>query len=83
MSSASAAFSTQVSNLVVKSTTFESRLTDRDRVVAAVERGPRDSQGNKLFTNEELDWFARYSYNLGLKYMGSWELRCCIQILTA
>lgn len=53
-----------------------------DKVVDAVKRDPRDASGSKLFSVEELDWFARNAYNLGLKHLDRWSLGHCIQILT-
>ncbi|KAL7624283.1 sporulation-specific protein 22 [Parahypoxylon ruwenzoriense] len=56
-------------------------------VVTAIQRDPRDDQGNKLFTVEELDWFCKNAYNLGLKNIHGWQLRqstrifqCCLSI---
>ncbi|KAI0484299.1 meiosis protein SPO22/ZIP4 like-domain-containing protein [Xylariaceae sp. FL0804] len=57
-------------------------------VVVAIQRDLRDADGNKLFTIDELDWFCKNAYNLGLKNMATWEarqvirmLRCCLAII--
>lgn len=44
-------------------------------VVAAIQRDPRDEQGHKLFTVEELDWFCKNAYNLSLKNIHVWQPR--------
>ncbi|KAI0142464.1 SPO22-domain-containing protein [Hypoxylon sp. NC0597] len=58
-------------------------------VVTAIQRDPRDKQGNKLFTVQELDWFCKNSYNLGLKNIRIWQsrqsiriLQCCLSIMS-
>ncbi|XXG97783.1 hypothetical protein Hte_004096 [Hypoxylon texense] len=58
-------------------------------VVTAIRRDPRDNQGNKLFTVEELNWFSKNSYNLAVKNMRIWHLRqtirifqCCLSIIS-
>ncbi|KAI2632325.1 meiosis protein SPO22/ZIP4 like-domain-containing protein [Hypoxylon sp. NC1633] len=50
-------------------------------VVTAIQRDPRDDQGNKLFAVEELDWFCKNAYNLSLKNIHAWQLRQTIRIL--
>ncbi|KAF4589779.1 TPR-like protein [Ophiocordyceps camponoti-floridani] len=35
---------------------------------------PRDSEGKKVFTVSELDWFRKNAYNLGVKKCDSWPL---------
>lgn len=60
-----------------------SQLMCLNKAVEAIEREPRDANGNKLFSIDELDWFARNAYNLGLKHLDSWDLRHSIHILTA
>ncbi|KAI1139503.1 SPO22-domain-containing protein [Hypoxylon sp. FL0543] len=58
-------------------------------VVAAIGRDPRDKQGKKLFTVQELDWFCKNTYNLGLKNIRIWQpkqslriFRCCLSIIS-
>ncbi|KAI4860640.1 SPO22-domain-containing protein [Hypoxylon rubiginosum] len=58
-------------------------------VVTAIQRDPRDGQGNKLFTVEELNWFSKNSYNLAVKNLRVWHLRqtirifqCCLSIIS-
>ncbi|KAI1210703.1 SPO22-domain-containing protein [Annulohypoxylon truncatum] len=57
-------------------------------VVTAIQRDPRDNQGHKLFTVEELNWFCKNAYNLGLKNISTWSPRqstrvfqCCLSII--
>ncbi|OTA65448.1 SPO22-domain-containing protein [Hypoxylon sp. EC38] len=50
-------------------------------VVTAIQRDPRDKEGNKLFTVQELDWFCKNAYNLGLKNIRIWQPRQNIRIL--
>ncbi|OIW27318.1 SPO22-domain-containing protein [Coniochaeta ligniaria NRRL 30616] len=54
-----------------------------NEVVLNIERDPKDAKGNKLFDINELDWFARNTYNLGLKNLEAWDVSHTIQILTA
>lgn len=54
-----------------------------DSVVPAIHREPRDNDGNKLFNLNELNWFARNAYNLGLGHIDTWDLSHIIRILTA
>ncbi|KAI1381649.1 SPO22-domain-containing protein [Hypoxylon crocopeplum] len=58
-------------------------------VITSIQRDPRDEQGKKLFTVEELNWFCKNAYNLGLKNMHIWQLRqsarifqCCLSIIS-
>ncbi|KAI1106803.1 SPO22-domain-containing protein [Jackrogersella minutella] len=51
-----------------------------ESVVTTIQRDPRDDQGNKLFTVEELNWFCKNAYNLGLKNMHTWQPRQSIRI---
>ncbi|OTA88788.1 hypothetical protein M434DRAFT_23602 [Hypoxylon sp. CO27-5] len=58
-------------------------------VVTAIQRDPRDKEGNKLFTVQELDWFCKNAYNLGLKNIRIWQprqniriLQCCLSIIS-
>ncbi|KAI1449599.1 SPO22-domain-containing protein [Annulohypoxylon stygium] len=48
--------------------------------VTAIQRDPRDNQGHKLFTVEELDWFCKNAYNLGLKNLRIWPPRQSLRI---
>ncbi|KAJ3950129.1 sporulation-specific protein 22 [Colletotrichum fioriniae] len=43
--------------------------------VKAIQRDPRDKDGNRLFTVKELDWFCQNAYNLGLKHSESWDVK--------
>ncbi len=43
-------------------------------VVASIQRDLKDAKGNKLFDINELDWFARNTYNLGLKHLEAWDV---------
>src|SRR4051812_40726262 len=52
-------------------------------VVSNIERSPRDSNGTMLFNINELDWFARNAYNLGLKHLETWDVSHTIQLLTS
>ncbi|KAJ0306009.1 hypothetical protein COL516b_005123 [Colletotrichum fioriniae] len=45
------------------------------RSVKAIQRDPRDKDGNRLFTVKELDWFCQNAYNLGLKHSESWDVK--------
>ena len=49
----------------------------------AAQRGPEDEGGSKLFGMDELGWFARNAYNLGLKHVDTWNLRHTVRILTS
>ncbi|OHE93556.1 hypothetical protein CORC01_11153 [Colletotrichum orchidophilum] len=48
--------------------------------VKAVQRDPKDEDGNRLFTIKELDWFCQNAYNLGLKHSDSWDVRHLIRL---
>lgn len=50
--------------------------------VAAVRKGPKDANGNKLFDVKELGWFCQNAYNLGVKNAGNWDLRSTVRVLT-
>ncbi|KAH8883678.1 SPO22-domain-containing protein [Thozetella sp. PMI_491] len=54
-----------------------------DAVTKAVERAPEDEKGKKLFTAEELEWFSRSAYNMGLKHVEDWDLRSIVRVLSA
>ncbi|KAI8296835.1 Transcriptional regulator [Colletotrichum sp. SAR 10_98] len=45
-----------------------------EQAARAVQRDPKDKQGNRLFTVKELDWFCQNAYNLGLKNSSNWDL---------
>ncbi|KAI2778846.1 SPO22-domain-containing protein [Daldinia loculata] len=58
-------------------------------VVPAIQRDPRNSNGDKIFTVEELDWFGKNAYNLGVKNINIWQprqsiriFRCCLSIIS-
>ncbi|KAI1295094.1 meiosis protein SPO22/ZIP4 like-domain-containing protein [Xylaria venustula] len=46
-----------------------------------IEKEARDNNGDKLFTIDELNWFCKNAYNLGLENALAWEARCIIIIL--
>ncbi|KAI1751205.1 meiosis protein SPO22/ZIP4 like-domain-containing protein [Xylaria castorea] len=55
-----------------------------------IQKERRDSKNNKLFTIEELDWFCKNAYNLGLENTMVWEARhviamleCCLSIVSS
>lgn len=48
-----------------------------------IQRELKDSKGNKLFDINELDWFARNAYNLGIKHLDAWDVSSTIEILTS
>ncbi|KAL2875833.1 sporulation-specific protein 22 [Colletotrichum sp. CLE4] len=48
--------------------------------VKAVQRDPRDKDGNRLFTVKELDWFCQNAYNLGLKHSDGWDVKHLIRL---
>jgi hypothetical protein len=52
------------------------------KVVEAIRRDPKDSNGAKLFTVSELTWFCKNSYNLGLKYTQTWDLQHIIRLFS-
>ncbi|KAF5526463.1 hypothetical protein CGCA056_v002343 [Colletotrichum aenigma] len=45
-----------------------------EQAAKAVQRDPKDKEGNRLFTVKELDWFCQNAYNLGLKNSSNWDL---------
>ncbi|KAI8266069.1 hypothetical protein K4K58_010374 [Colletotrichum sp. SAR11_239] len=45
-----------------------------EQAARAVQRDPKDKEGNRLFTVKELDWFCQNAYNLGLKNSSNWDL---------
>ncbi|KAI8955904.1 meiosis protein SPO22/ZIP4 like-domain-containing protein [Xylaria longipes] len=55
-----------------------------------IQKERRDSKNDKLFTIEELDWFCKNAYNLGLENTMKWEARhviamleCCLSIISS
>ncbi|CAJ2511272.1 Uu.00g068970.m01.CDS01 [Anthostomella pinea] len=59
-----------------------------ESVVTALKKSPRDGNDNKLFTVDELDWFSKNAYNLGLSNLTTWEAqhvvriqKCCLAII--
>ncbi|KAI0205435.1 SPO22-domain-containing protein [Astrocystis sublimbata] len=53
-----------------------------------IQKERRDCKSDKLFTVEELDWFCKNAYNLGLEKTMIWDARhiismleCCLSIL--
>lgn len=51
--------------------------------MAAVQRNPKDGNGNTLFDIKEREWFCQNAYNLGLKHASEWDLRSVVRILTS
>jgi hypothetical protein len=51
--------------------------------VTNIQHDIKDAQGNKLFDINELDWFARNAYNLGIKHLDAWDVAHTIDILTS
>lgn len=52
-------------------------------VVILLEQVPRRTDGSKLFTVEELNWFSKNSYNLGIKNSPSWKPQHVLQMCNA
>lgn len=48
-----------------------------------IDRDLRTNTAERYFTIDELEWFCRAAYNLGLKYSGTWDLRHTVKILEA
>ncbi|GAW15707.1 hypothetical protein ANO14919_051260 [Xylariales sp. No.14919] len=55
-----------------------------------IEKDRRDTESEKLFTIDELDWFCKNAYNLGLENATAWEARhvitiieCCLSIISS
>lgn len=48
-----------------------------------LQRDPLEQDGSKLFPVSELNWFSKNSYNLGVKYVNQWDLRCVARIFTS
>lgn len=44
---------------------------------------PRGSNGSKIFTVLELNWFSKNAYNLGIKHTSKWTLRSISRLLDA
>ncbi|KAI0503144.1 meiosis protein SPO22/ZIP4 like-domain-containing protein [Xylaria bambusicola] len=56
----------------------------------AIETERRDIKSEKLFTIDELNWFSKNAYNLGLENALTWEARyvivileCCLSIISS
>lgn len=62
---------------------FTEHSVDFDAAVVAINRDPKDAEGRSLFDIRELEWLCRHSYNLGLKYAGTWNLSSTIAILSS
>ncbi|KAI1422777.1 meiosis protein SPO22/ZIP4 like-domain-containing protein [Xylaria sp. FL1777] len=76
------------------STDRESLVEDLCSVFKAaaseIEKERRDNKSDKLFTIDELDWFCKNAYNLGLENALAWEARhviaileCCLSIISS
>ncbi|KAI1809954.1 meiosis protein SPO22/ZIP4 like-domain-containing protein [Poronia punctata] len=57
--------------------------------VEAIEKEWRECRGDRLFTIDELNWFCKNAYNLGLEKATVWEARhvvrifeCCLSVLS-
>ncbi|KAI0395928.1 meiosis protein SPO22/ZIP4 like-domain-containing protein [Xylariaceae sp. FL0594] len=57
-------------------------------VVSVMQKERRDAKAERLFTVEELNWFCKNSYNLGLENATVWEARhvvcildCCLSMI--
>ncbi|TRX97357.1 hypothetical protein FHL15_001635 [Xylaria flabelliformis] len=55
-----------------------------------IQKERRDNKNDKLFTIEELDWFCKNAYNMGLENTMTWEARhviamleCCLSIVSS
>ncbi|KAI0972929.1 meiosis protein SPO22/ZIP4 like-domain-containing protein [Xylaria arbuscula] len=55
-----------------------------------IEKEARDKKSDKLFTVDELNWFCKNAYNLGLENALAWEARhiivileCCLSIISS
>ncbi|KAI0194684.1 meiosis protein SPO22/ZIP4 like-domain-containing protein, partial [Xylaria flabelliformis] len=55
-----------------------------------IQKERRDNKNDKLFTIEELDWFCKNAYNIGLENTMIWEARhviamleCCLSIVSS
>lgn len=59
---------------------FYHRLIKSSLAVEAIQRGPTDKDGNRLFTVKELDWFCQNAYNLGLKHSDNWDVKHLIRL---
>ena len=45
------------------------------------DRNHQTDPEKRKFTIDELEWFCKAAYNLGLKYSGNWDLRHTVEIL--
>ncbi|KAI1330714.1 SPO22-domain-containing protein [Xylariaceae sp. FL0255] len=54
-----------------------------EKAVEAMKIDRKQTNSEKLFTTDELDWFCKNAYNLGLANSTSWEARHVIRILEA
>ncbi|KAK6210675.1 sporulation-specific protein 22 [Pestalotiopsis sp. IQ-011] len=54
-----------------------------EAVVILLEQVPRRTDGSKLFIVEELNWFSKNSYNLGIKNSPSWKPQHVLQMCNA
>ncbi|KXH62229.1 hypothetical protein CNYM01_13887, partial [Colletotrichum nymphaeae SA-01] len=59
---------------------FYHRLIKSSLAVEAIQRGPTDKDGNRMFTVKELDWFCQNAYNLGLKHADNWDVKHLIRL---
>ncbi|KAI1745554.1 meiosis protein SPO22/ZIP4 like-domain-containing protein [Xylaria scruposa] len=73
-----------------KQTIVEDLCSIFKAAAAEIQKERRDSKNDKLFTIEELDWFCKNAYNLGLENTMAWEARhviamleCCLSIVSS
>ncbi|KAJ8131120.1 hypothetical protein O1611_g2505 [Lasiodiplodia mahajangana] len=52
-----------------------------EAAVDEIHKEHQDTRSDKLFTIDELDWFSKNAYNLGLVNAMVWEARCVVTIL--
>lgn len=50
--------------------------------MTAVQKEPKDINGNINFDVKELEWFCQNAYNLGVKHASEWDLRSVVRILS-
>ncbi|KAI1343855.1 meiosis protein SPO22/ZIP4 like-domain-containing protein [Xylariaceae sp. FL0016] len=61
--------------------TIEDICRTFEHAVSVLQQAPRNELGNKMFTLDELNWFSKNAYNLGLANLTSWETRQVVRIL--
>lgn len=68
---------------------FKSKSLTIHPVAEKIHKERRDCKSGKQFTIDELDWFCKNAYNIGLKNVMVWEARrvvtileCCLSIIS-